>query len=128
MISDLLTSVDRFESDLRHLGAAGHDIVLFHILDPAELAFEFDSPALFEDMESGRDMYIDPSAAAKDYKRRLHRHLDTIKSICQGLGIDYHLFATDRPFDAALVEFLQHRTQRRKRIRHVRPRGARGTP
>ncbi len=128
LISDLLTSVDRFESDLRHLGAAGHDIVLFHILDPAELAFEFDSPALFEDMESGRDMYIDPSAAAKDYKRRLHRHLDTIKSICQGLGIDYHLFATDRPFDAALVEFLQHRTQRRKRIRHVRPRGARGTP
>jgi hypothetical protein len=50
----------------------------------------------------------------------LTRHLAEARSICQNLGIDYHLFATDRPFDLALLEFLQHRLQRRKRVRHMR--------
>lgn len=127
MISDMLSSLDRLEADLRHLRAAGHDVVLFHVLDPAELHFEFEAPALFEDLESGRDMFIDPTVAEKDYKQKLNEHLDNIKSICQGLEIDYHLFATDRPFDSALIEFLQHRMHRRKRVRRIRAPGARGT-
>jgi len=114
LISDLLTSVDRLEPDLGYLCAGGHDVVVFHILDPAELNFEFDSPALFRDAETGRDMYIDPSAARKNYRRLLDDHLNNAKSICRRLGIDYHLFATDRPFDVALLDFLQGRMRRRR--------------
>jgi len=128
LISDLLTSIDRLERDLGYLRAGGHDIVLFHVLDPEELNFDFDSPAVFQDIESGRDLYVDPPAAAKGYRRMLSNHLDSANAICGRLGIDYHLFATDRPFDAALLEFLQHRMRIRKQIRRIRrPGGGRMT-
>jgi len=117
LISDLLTSIDQLESDLGYLCAAGHDVVMFNVLDPAELSFDFDSPALFRDIESGRNRYVDPAAAQAEYKRRLTEHLDKVASVCRSLGIDYHLFTTDRPFDLALLDFLQDRMHRRKRIR-----------
>jgi uncharacterized protein (DUF58 family) len=116
LISDLLTSIDRLESDLGYLCAGGHDVVVFHVLDPAELSFDFESPALFRDMETGRDMYIDPEAARESYKDMLNKHLATASSTCSRLGIDYHLFATDRSFDLALLDFLHDRAHRRKRI------------
>ncbi|OHB73229.1 MAG: hypothetical protein A2Z25_03295 [Planctomycetes bacterium RBG_16_55_9] len=117
LVSDLLTSIDRLESDLGYLCAGGHDVVLFHVLDPAELHFDFDSPALFQDVETQRNIYVDPLDAQTSYKRRLDRHLAKTESICRTLGIDYHLFATDRPFDLALLDFLHDRMQRRKRFR-----------
>jgi hypothetical protein len=119
LISDLLASIDRLETDLGYLCAGGHDVVLFHILDPAELNFDFDSPALFRDIETGRDMYVDPSAAKRSYKTMLQTHLEKSRSVCRKLGIDYHLFATDRAYDLALLDFLQHRIRRRKRVRYI---------
>ena len=119
LISDLLTSIDRLKPDLGYLCAGGHDVVLFHVLDPAELNFDFDSPALFRDIETGRDMYVDPSAAQEGYKNMLDKHLKKTRSTCQSLGIDYHLFATNRPFDLALLDFLQDRMHRRKRVRRA---------
>jgi len=125
LISDLLTSLERLELDLNYLRASGHDVVIFHVLDPAELHFDFTAPALFQDIESGRNMYVDPTAAQKAYEHKLDHHLSAVKSTCQKLGIDYHLFATDRPFDLALLEFLQDRMRRRKKIRHVKASPAR---
>ena len=119
LISDLLTSIDRLERDLGYLCAGGHDVVVFNVLDTAELNFDFSSPALFRDIETGRNMYVDPSEAQTPYKRMLDKHLAKTKSVCQNLGIDYHLFATDRPFDLALFDFLQHRMRRRKRVRYI---------
>ena len=118
LVSDLLASIDRLESDLSYLCAGGHDVVLFHVLDPAELNFDFDSPALFQDVETQRNIYVDPFDAQSSYKRRLERHLTKTESICRTLGIDYHLFATDRPFDLALLDFLHDRMHQRKRHRH----------
>ena len=118
LISDLLTSIDRLEKDLSYLCAGGHDVVVFHVLDPAELKFDFNSPALFQDIETGRNMYVNPSDAQTGYKRMLEKHLEVAHSICQNLGIDYHLFPTDRPFDLALLDFLQDRMRRRKRLRY----------
>jgi len=118
LISDLLTSIDRLEQDLSYLCAGGHDVVVFHVLDPAELKFDFNSPALFQDIETGRNMYVNPSDAQTGYKRMLDKHLNLARSVCQNLGIDYHLFPTDRPFDLALLDFLQDRMRRRKRLRY----------
>jgi len=121
LISDLLTSIERLEPDLNYLKASGHDVVIFNVLDPTELNFNFGTPALFQDIESGRNMYVEPAAAQKAYEQRLRKHLSAVKATCRNLGIDYHLFATDRPFDLALLEFLQDRMRRRKRIRHIKP-------
>jgi uncharacterized protein (DUF58 family) len=116
-VSDLLTSLSGLDTDLGLLCAGGHDVVVFQVLDPAELSFDFERPAVFEDMETGRRLYVDPAAAQKGYKRLLDEHLAQARSMCQRLGIDYHVFSTDRPFDVALLEFLQHRALRRRQIR-----------
>lgn len=117
LVSDLLTPIDHLETDLGLVCAGGHDVVLFHVMDPTELDFTFDAPALFRDSETGKQLYVDPAAAQGGYAEKLEDHLARVRRICRGLGIDYHLFATDRPFDLALLDFLQHRMWRRKQIR-----------
>lgn len=124
LISDLLAPIDRLERHLSYLSAGGHDIVVFQVLDPAELNFEFETPALFQDIESGRDIYIDPAVARKTYQRKLKDHIAAIESICLSLGIDCHLMPTDRPMELALLEFLQHRMRTSKRV--LRRRGGTG--
>ena len=91
-MSDLLTPIEKLEMDLSYLRANGHDVVLFNILDPEELNFDFNTPAIFEDIESGKTFYVDPPAAQKDYSGKLQNHLAAIRTICRNLGIDYHLF------------------------------------
>ena len=117
LMSDLLTSIETLELDLNYLRANGHDVVLFNVLDPEELNFDFNTPALFEDIESGKTFYVDPPAAQKDYSGKIQKHLAAVKTICRNLGIDYHLFSTNRPFDLALLEFLHDRMHRRKQVR-----------
>ncbi len=122
LMSDLLTSIDKLELDLSYLRANGHDVVLFNVLDPAELNFDFNTPAIFEDIESGKTFYVDPPAAQKEYAEKMQNHMTAIRKICRNLGIDYHLFTTNRPFDLALLEFLHDRMHRRKQVR--RPGGS----
>jgi uncharacterized protein (DUF58 family) len=127
LISDLLTSIDRLETDLATLSTGGHDVVLFQVLDPAELHFRFATPARFRDAETGRHFYVDPAAVQKDYQHRLAEHLRRAESICQDLGIDYHLFATDRPLELGLLDFLHARQIRRKQVRRARNLRSRST-
>lgn len=117
LMSDLLTSIEKLEMDLGYLRANGHDVVLFNVLDPNELNFDFNVPAIFEDIESGKTFYVDPPAAQKEYTNKIQSHMASVKTICRNLGIDYHLFAINRPFDLALLEFLHDRMRRRKQVR-----------
>src|SRR5215470_4980051 len=60
LLSDFLAPIERLEPDLISLTACGHEVIVFQVLDPAELTFNFDSAAMFEDIESGRTLFIDP--------------------------------------------------------------------
>ena len=117
LISDLLASLDRFEQSLAALNACGHEVVVFHVLDPAELNFQFDKAALFLDVESGRELYIDPVMARKEYLRKFTAHNAGIESACRKLGAEYHPLTTDHPLELALFDFLRGRMQRGKLIR-----------
>lgn len=109
LISDLLSPTDTLETHLSHLRARGHEILLFQVLDPAELDFDFDRPALFQDAETGREIYVDPRAARDQYCRRFNEHVDGIRGICDRLGVSYRQFRTDAPLEVALSEFLRSR-------------------
>ncbi len=109
LISDLLAPIDELETKLGYLRARGHEVVVFQILDPAELNFDFDAPALFQDVESGREVYVDPDVSRATYQRKLQQHLDAIQTSCDKLAISYHRFATDYPLEAAMSEFLRGR-------------------
>jgi len=74
--------------------------------------FNFGQAAQFLDMESGRDLYIEPALARKEYHRKLEKHTTQAKTICQKLGVAYHQLTTDRPLELALFDFLRSRMQR----------------
>lgn len=119
VLSDFLAPLDRLESALLQLAASGHDLVVFQILDPAELALTFREPARFEDLESGRSLMLDPGAVRTDYLRQLEAHCEGLRQLCQRLGASCTRLATDQPLELALFEFLRARTARGLRVRRA---------
>ncbi len=109
ILSDFLTDVEELQSRLGYLRAGGNEVAVFQILDPAEVSFDFDEPAMFLDAETGREVYIDPESARPEYQEKLNKHLENVETICQQLGIHVSRLTTDMPLETALVDFLQTR-------------------
>ncbi len=117
LISDLLAPPAPLEQHLGYLRSRGHEVVVFHVLDPAEVRFEFHEPAIFYDLESGRELYVDPAVAERQYSARLTEHRDAIRAACDRLGIEYHPLTTDRPLELALFDYLRGRLERGRAVR-----------
>jgi uncharacterized protein (DUF58 family) len=117
LVSDLLAPVEELARDLGRLTAAGHEAVIFQVLDPNELAFNFESAMLFQDVETGKDFYLDPAAARAEYQRRLQTHSTAVETACHQLGFDFFHVATNRPLELVLFDFLKSRRRRGKVIR-----------
>jgi uncharacterized protein (DUF58 family) len=117
LISDLLAPVEELERNLGRLTAAGHELVVFQVLDPNEINFDFQNAMLFKDVESQKEIYLDPAAMRAEYQRQLQSHTAGIEAICQKLGFAFHRVLTNQPLDLALHDFLRSRNRRGKRIR-----------
>jgi uncharacterized protein (DUF58 family) len=117
LISDLLAPVEELERNLGRLTAAGHELVVFQVLDPNEINFDFQNAMLFKDVESQKEIYLDPAATRAEYQRQLQSHTAGIEGICQKLGFAFHRVLTNQPLDLALHDFLRSRNRRGKRIR-----------
>jgi uncharacterized protein (DUF58 family) len=126
LISDLLSPVELLRTHLQYLRSQGHEIVIFRVLDRAEVEFNFDQAATFVDSESGRDLYIDPAVARQQYQRNFAKHAEQLAGTCADLGIDQHRLITSQPLELALFDFLQSRLHGLGR-RHV-ARNRRTTP
>jgi uncharacterized protein (DUF58 family) len=109
LISDLLADTELLRTRLGYLRSQGHEVVLLRVLDPAEVEFEFAKPAMFVDMESGRDLYVDPSAARAEYRRNFAKHAAEVERTCSDLGIDFYQLITSQPLEIALFDVLQSR-------------------
>ena len=112
LISDLLAPIDTLERNLGYLRSRGHEVVLLRVLDPSELNFEFRDAAMFQDIETGRQLYIDPDSVRDGYLRKFNEHASAIERVCSNLGIDQFKVSTDRPLDLILLDFLQARLRR----------------
>ena len=119
LVSDLLAPLDLLEKNLAALVAAGHEVVLFHIYDPAELTFQYGQASLFLDLESGQEVYIDPAAARSGYLVKFNAHNERVASLCETAGIHYQRLASNRPLELALFEFLNTRMAGAKKIRRT---------
>jgi uncharacterized protein (DUF58 family) len=118
LISDFLAPADDLDRQLSTLAACGHEVVVIQVLDRVELNFDFKDPAMFEDVESGRILFIDPGAARTEYLRKLESHRAALRRTCQRLGISWQSLATDHPLELSLFDFLRERMQRRSRDMH----------
>lgn len=115
LISDLLAPLKNVELSLGCLTARGQEVLVFQTLDPAEMTFDFDRPELFEDLESGRKLYVDPAALRTEYRRKLNEHLAAVQHLCERLGVTYRRLTTDQPLGDALGDFLRSRMRSRDR-------------
>jgi uncharacterized protein (DUF58 family) len=116
LLSDLLAPIDRLETHLGYLRSRGHEVVVLRILDPAELTFPFADAAMFLDLESGRELYVDPEGVRATYRRRFGEHAGQIAETCNRLGIDLVELTTDRPLELALFDLLHSRLRRGRQI------------
>jgi uncharacterized protein (DUF58 family) len=111
LISDLLAPVETLVPQMRNLRSQGHDVCLLRVLDPAEIDFTLAEPTMIVDLESGRDLYIDPAVARREYLARFAEHDAAITRACNELGIDYTTLRTDRPLELALADFVRSRAR-----------------
>ena len=121
VVSDLYAEPEEILAGLGALRGRGHDVILFHVLDPDELRFPFRTPSSFEDLETGERVPIDPGRMAEEYRGRLADHLDALERRTRERGVDYALFDTATPLDAALFRYL---SLRKRRLERRRPDGS----
>jgi uncharacterized protein (DUF58 family) len=111
LISDLLDDPDRILSALQHFRFAGHDLLVFHVMDPAELTFPFETMTEFTDLETGQKTLVSPDGMRPVYLDELGRFLTRVEKGCVDLKADYKLMDTSKPLDLALSEYLYRRSR-----------------
>jgi len=115
VVSDFFVEPAELKHALEHLKFRRHDVALFHLLDPAELKFDFDRPARFVDMEDGETMMVDPALIARRYREVVKTYLADIDEIIRTTGADYHRITLETPYDDVLAKFLLARLQSKGR-------------
>ena len=109
LISDLLDEPERVIDGLRHFRFRGSDVIVFHLLDPAERTFPFDRAAGFRAVELGDEILTVPSAVRDQYLDALQRTVDRYTRELRSAGIDYRLMDTSTPLEFALMSYLATR-------------------
>jgi uncharacterized protein (DUF58 family) len=109
LISDLFDDPQEVLNGLKNFRFYGHEIIVFHILDPLELIFDFSGDVLFKDLESNEMIKTQPEYIREEYRRRIKDFVDFYKVNLINNKIDYKLLTTDMPFDKALTEYLLKR-------------------
>ena len=103
----------RAMNNLRH---RGHDVMAFHVMDPAELSFPFEKASSFRDLETGEEIPVVPLKLRDEYRAVVQNHVGALERLFTANRIDYTLLDTSQPLDHALFSYLATR-ERRSRVR-----------
>lgn len=109
VISDFYHEPSQVLDALKPLRYAGNDVIVFHVLDPAEVDFPYDAASSFEDLETGRKIPVVPEKLREQYRQLVQEHITALTQQCSENRIDYALFNTAMPLDHALFKFLAMR-------------------
>jgi len=112
VLSDLFDDVSRVMAGLKHLRHRRHEVIVFHVLDPAEVDFPFRDTTLFKGLEGLPEVLTEPHALRRAYRAEIGAFLDEVKKGCRLINIDYVPLRTDQPLDAALSTYLAARACR----------------
>jgi uncharacterized protein (DUF58 family) len=116
LISDLYENPDELLDTLKPYAYLGNDLVVFHVLDPAEIEFPYKEASRFEDLESGEQVPVVPSVFADQYRKMMREHIDRLTTKFTESRIDYMQLNTSQPLDDALFRYLANR-ERLMRVR-----------
>ncbi|MCC7526568.1 MAG: hypothetical protein IT250_17210, partial [Chitinophagaceae bacterium] len=117
IISDFFDHVKEILHQLKHFQFKKDEVILFHILDPYELTFPFETVTFFESMEDERHILADPKSIKQQYLSEMNSFLDQFKQSCFENQIDYWLTDSSTPMDQALIKFLARRESSLQSVR-----------
>ncbi|TWT38901.1 DUF58 domain-containing protein [Blastopirellula retiformator] len=112
IFSDLLSDPEEVFKALYQLRHRQHDVILFHVLDEAEVTFPFDGMVELEDPESNETLKLDANSYRADYRKEVEAFRERYRRDCAKAGVDYVELDTSMPFDKALTEYLINRRTR----------------
>jgi uncharacterized protein (DUF58 family) len=112
VFSDLLADPEPVRDALLRLRHRGHDVILFHVLDEAEVRFPFEGMVEFTEPESLDRLVVDADAARKQYVAGVEALREDYRKTCFHAGIDYVPLDTSMQFDRALLGYLSSRRNR----------------
>ena len=112
LISDLFDEPENVLSGLQHFRFLGNDVILFHIVDPAELRFPFEQITEFIDPETDERVLTAPKSVREHYLEEMNEFYQVYRQGCADLRVDYKLFDTSTPLELALSEYLYQRSRR----------------
>jgi uncharacterized protein (DUF58 family) len=112
IFSDFFDDVPRILAGLKHFRHRRHEVIVFHILDPAELEFPFRDTTLFKGLEGLPDILTEPHALRRAYQAEIGSYLAEMKRGCQSIDIDYVPLRTDQELDGPLSSYLASRASR----------------
>jgi uncharacterized protein (DUF58 family) len=113
VLSDFYDDPARIASMIEPLRYHGNEVVLFHLLDPNELAPKFKDPVLLQDVEDDSAMEVSPEYARNEYRTRINRHMSELSDKAAASGLEYVFMDTSKPLDTALRNYLAIRQRRR---------------
>lgn len=113
VVSDLYDDADLVVRSLKHLKHLRHEVVVFHLLDPAERNFPFAGDRRFVDLETGARLPVHADAVRRHYLALVESFTAGYRARFLEAGIDYEPVTTDTPFDAALAAYLARRNRAR---------------
>jgi len=112
IFSDLLAEPGPVLQSLYRLRHRGHDVILFHVLDEAEVHFPFEGMVELQDPENGQRLALDADGFRHAYISEVDSFRETYRRECFQAGIDYVPLDTSMRFDRALGEYLMRRSER----------------
>ena len=116
LISDLYEDAEGVFDAVDNLRGRGNDLICFHVLDKDEIDFPFTEAGNFIDIETGEKMPLVPDYLRKEYRKLMQEHVASLERKARERRIDYALFDTSKPLDAALFTYLGAR-ERLSRVR-----------
>ena len=116
IISDFYEDPRKVMDAFAHLRGRGNDLIVFHVLDRAELEFPYEGATSFEDIETGERIPVITEYLKDQYREMVRAHIAELQRLTGEQGVDYALFDTSTPLDFALFDFLSRR-QRLTRVR-----------
>jgi hypothetical protein len=118
LISDLFADRAGIFKGLDLLRHRGHDVMVLHVMDDAELDFEYAGTTKFEGLEEMGDLVCDPRSLREGYLAAIQRFLEEVRRHCSRSLVDYQTIRTSSHLDAALGHYLNHRLGLRQSVRN----------
>jgi uncharacterized protein (DUF58 family) len=109
IISDLMDEPDAVMNLLQHFRHERHEIIVFHVLDDAEIEFPFEGLIEFHDLETREKMQLRAEVIREEYRRKFDEFVERYRRECTKAKIDYQLVDTQTPFERMLAAYLRKR-------------------